>query len=154
MTPEDRLAAAGFVLPPPLPAVGGYVPVRIDDGVAYVSGHAALDGGKAVLPGRLGEDLTVEDGHRSAALAMVSALSTLAAEIGGLGHVQGILKLLVFVKATTDFAEHHLVANGASEVLTTAFGDAAAHARSAVGMSSLPFGISTEVEAVVALQNG
>jgi enamine deaminase RidA (YjgF/YER057c/UK114 family) len=150
-TPEARLERAGFVLPPLLPAVGGYTPVRLLGSLAFVSGHGAVEDGRAVLGGRVGDDVTIEDGRRSAALATLSALASLRHAVGSLARVAGAVRLLVFVNATPSFDRHPLVADGASEVLNVAFGESPGHARAAIGVASLPFGISTEIEAVFEL---
>jgi enamine deaminase RidA (YjgF/YER057c/UK114 family) len=117
----------------------------------FVSGHGAFVDGQPAHIGRLGADLDVDAGRRAAAAVTLNLLATLKAELGELSEISRFVKLLVFVNATPEFAEHHLVANGATDILVTAFGDRGRPARSAIGVSSLPFGFAVEIEAVVAL---
>lgn len=146
--PEDILKALGRELPAaPVPAAA-YVAVRIVDDMAYVSGHGPLRDGKPVFVGKVGRDYSVAEAKESAALTMLSSLSSLKVAIGELSLVTDVVKLLVLVNSTEDFREHHLVADGASEILTQLFGEPGAHARSAIGVASLPFGITTEIEAI------
>lgn len=151
MTPEQRLTELGLSLPAPFPPAAAYVPARREGDLMFVSGHGPMRDGKVVYPGKLGRDLDVATGQRSAELTMLNILASLKAELGSLDRIRGFLKLLVFVHCVETFAEHHLVADGASQLVAALFPDQAPHARSAVGMMSLPFGISTEIEAIVAV---
>ncbi|MCS5717764.1 RidA family protein [Herbiconiux sp. CPCC 205763] len=146
--PEDILSKAGKALPAISAPAATYVAVKVAGDMAYVSGHGPLRDGSAVFTGKLGRDYSVEQGKAAAALTMLSLLASVKAEIGELDRVIEVVKLLVLVNATDDFSEHHLVADGASELLIQLFGDAGLHARSAIGVSSLPFGIATEIEAI------
>jgi len=149
MTPEEKLVELGLELPAPFPPAAAYVSVRVDGNIAYVAGHGPMRDGKVEYPGRIGADLSVEEGAKAAELTMLNVLASLKAELGELSRVTGFLKLLVLVKATEDFQVHHLVANGASELVLKLYGPDSVHARSAIGVYSLPFGIPTEIEAVV-----
>ncbi|MFC4945182.1 RidA family protein [Pseudonocardia sp. GCM10023141] len=148
-TPEQALEALGLVLPEPFPPAASYVAVRVDGSVAHVSGHGPMRDGQAVFTGRLGAGLDVATGQQAAELTMLNVLASLKAELGELSRVTGFLKLLVLVNAAPEFQLHHLVANGASDLVLRLYGPAAVHARSAIGVASLPMGIATEIEAVV-----
>jgi enamine deaminase RidA (YjgF/YER057c/UK114 family) len=148
-TPEARLEALGISLPPAPEAVANYVGlVRVGE-LAFVSGHGPVENGELVYRGKLGRDLDTETGQKAARLVMLNLLATLKAELGDLDRVERVVKLLVMVNSTPDFAEQPLVANGASDLLVEIFGqERGVHARSAVGMGALPFGISVEIEGI------
>lgn len=149
MTPEQKLAGAGLMLPPPHPLVGTFALVARHGDVLHVSGHGAFADGAPIHRGKLGADLTTAEGKEAAGAVMLSLLSTVSAHVGGLDRVARFLKAVIFVNSTPDFTEHHLVANGATDVLAMAFGKDQLPARSAVGVSSLPLGFAVEVEAIV-----
>lgn len=147
--PEDVLARLGIGLPAPFPPAAAYTAVRVAGGVAYVSGHGPMREGKVAFPGKLGRDLDADEGYQSARLTCLNLLASLKAELGELSRITGFLKLLVLVNATEDFEHQPMVADGASDLILELFGSEALHARSAIGVASLPFRISTEIEAVV-----
>lgn len=149
MTPEQKLAAAGLTLPPPHPLVGTFALVAQHGEILHVSGHGAFADGAPIHCGKLGADLTTAEGKEAAQAVMLSLLSTVRGHLGGLDRVARVLKALIFVNSTPEFTEHHLVANGATEVLAIAFGAEQLPARSAIGVSSLPLGFAVEVEAIV-----
>jgi enamine deaminase RidA (YjgF/YER057c/UK114 family) len=150
--PEDRLADLGLELPQPPAAVANFVGAVRTGGLVFVSGQGPVENGEFRFLGKLGLDLEVDDGQRSAQLAALNALATLRKEIGSLDRVARIVKLLVFVNSAPNFMEQHRVANGASDLIVALFGtERGAHARSAIGVPSLPFGISVEIEMVVEL---
>jgi enamine deaminase RidA (YjgF/YER057c/UK114 family) len=148
-TPEEILAEEGLLLPDPFPPAASYVAVRVDGSTAYVSGHGPMRDGRPVFTGKVGAELDVDDGRNAAELTMLNVLASLKAELGALDVVIGFDKLLVLVNATTDFAMHHVVADGASDLVHRLYGPVSVHARSAIGVASLPFGIAVEIEAVV-----
>jgi enamine deaminase RidA (YjgF/YER057c/UK114 family) len=150
-TPEQVLESLGLPLPAPSPPAASYVAVRVEGSLAYVSGQGPMRDGKAQYTGRLGDDFGVDEGKKSAELTMLNVLAALKAELGDLSRVRGFVKLLVLVKATPEFTEHYLVANGASDLILKVFGPTSVHARSAIGVVSLPFAISTEIEAIVTI---
>lgn len=149
VTPEDALAAHGHVLPLPNAAVANYVMAVRTGALLFVSGHGSFADGVPQHLGKLGDTMTVADGRQAAESVMLSLLSTVKNEVGELSRVRRFVKLLVMVNATADFIEHHLVANGATDLLTEVFGQAGRTARSAVGVASLPLGFAVEIEAVV-----
>jgi enamine deaminase RidA (YjgF/YER057c/UK114 family) len=148
-TPEQRLAALGLELPAPFPPAASYRSVRVHGDIAYVSGHGPMLNGAAVYQGKLGADVDVETGKLSARLTALNILASVKEELGELSRVTGFLKLLVLVNATTDFEFPHRVADGASDLLFALYGPSSAHARSAIGVATLPMGIATEIEAIL-----
>ncbi|MDQ6747644.1 MAG: RidA family protein [Candidatus Dormibacteraeota bacterium] len=152
-SPEERLAELGVTLEMGHPVVANYAKAVRTGSLVFVSGHGPFVDGKAAFTGKLGEDVTVESGRQAARTVIVSLLGTLKAELGELSRISRWVKLLVLVNATPDFAEHHLVADGATDLLVEGFGEIGRPARSAIGMASLPFNFSVEVEAVVEIQD-
>ena len=149
MTPEERLAELGIEVPPVNPAVGSYVGAVTVGNIVFVSGHGPFEDGEFVYTGKLGRDCDVETGQKAAALTIVNLLASLKAEIGELDRVKRVVKLLVLVNSAPDFGEQPTVANGASDLLVDVFGpERGPHARSAIGMSALPFGIPVEIEGI------
>lgn len=151
MSIETRLAELGITLPEPAAPVAAYVPVVIAGGLAYVSGQVSMVDGQR-LKGRLGEDMTLEQGVDGARACGLMILAQLKAALGSLDRVEQIVKLGVFVNSHGDFTDQPKVANGASELMVEVFGDAGKHARSAVGVPSLPLGVAVEVDAIVAVR--
>jgi enamine deaminase RidA (YjgF/YER057c/UK114 family) len=155
MTPEAALSALGLELPEPPPAVGNYVgAVRVGN-ILFVSGHGPFKDGHPVFIGKLGRDLSVEEGQRAAQLVALNMLASIKAEIGQLDRVARVVKLLCFVNSDPEFGEQPAVANGASDLLVQIFGDERGkHARSAIGMGALPFQIAVEIEGIFELKYG
>ena len=152
MTASDRLGALGITLPAVTPPVAAFVPwVRAGD-LLFLSGHIARAGGE-VVAGRLGDTLTTAAGTAPARSVAIDLLGTLQAAAGGdLARVRRIVKLMVLVNSAPDFTEQHLVANGASELIESVFGDRGAHARSAFGVAQVPFGACVEIEMIAELE--
>jgi len=150
MSIEARLAELGITLPEPAAPVAAYVPVVIAGGLAHVSGQLPFIDGKLVT-GRLGEDVSLEDGTAAARACGLMILAQLKAALGSLDRVERVVKLGAFVNSTGDFTDQPKVANGASELMADVFGDAGRHARAAVGVPALPLGAAVEVDAVIAV---
>jgi enamine deaminase RidA (YjgF/YER057c/UK114 family) len=148
MTPEERLAELGHELPPPNPAVGSYVGAVSVGNIVFVSGHGPYREGEFVYKGKLGRDVDVPTGQAAAELTILNLLASLKEEIGELSRVKRVVKLLVLVNSDPEFAEQPAVANGASDLLVSVFGERGRHARSAIGMGALPFGIPVEIEGI------
>ncbi len=151
MTIAARLAELGITLPKPAAPVASYVPVVVHGGMAYVSGQIAFRDG-AVITGRLGSDVTLEDGIAAARACGLMILAQLDSA-GLLEQVDRVVKLGAFVNSTPEFNDHPKVANGASDLMEQVFGGAGQHARAAVGVAALPLGAAVEVDAIVALKN-
>lgn len=145
-TVDDRLAELGIELPDPPAPVASYIPVTVAGGLAFVAGQVALEGGKPMATGHLGEDVEIEEGARLARRCALQALAALRAELGSLDLVRRIAKVTVWVSSTDSFTDQSKVANGASDLLVEVFGEAGKHARAAVSVPSLPLGAPVEVE--------
>ena len=149
---EQRLAELGVTLPnAPAPAAN-YVPWMVLDGMVYVSGQVSMQDG-AFVTGKLGDDMSVEDGAAAARLCAISLLAQVKAAAGGdLDRLKRVVKLTGFVNSTPDFGEQPKVVNGASDFLVEALGEAGRHTRSAVSAASLPFGVAVEIEGIFQLR--
>jgi enamine deaminase RidA (YjgF/YER057c/UK114 family) len=150
MSIAARLAELGITLPKPAAPVASYVPVVVHGGMAYVSGQIAFRDG-AVIKGRLGDDVSLEDGQAAARACGLMILAQLDSA-GLLEQVARVVKLGAFVSSTPAFTDHPKVANGASDLMEQVFGGAGQHARAAVGVAALPLGAAVEVDAIVALK--
>jgi enamine deaminase RidA (YjgF/YER057c/UK114 family) len=150
-TPEARLEAAGYVLPAPPKPVATYVTSVRTGNLLFLSGHGEC--GEKYTRGKLGRDLTVEQGRQSAEKVGLCMLATIKAAVGELSKVKRFVRVLGMVNATEDFTEHPKVVNGFSDLMVVAFGDGGRGARSAVGMQSLPSDIAVEIEATVELSD-
>jgi enamine deaminase RidA (YjgF/YER057c/UK114 family) len=152
---EDRIAELGLELPALFAAPPGlqfkFDLVRVAGDVAYVSGHGPLDGSEVLIQGKVGGDLTVEQGYEAARLTGLSILASLKAELGELDRVSGWLKALGLVNCAPGFNAMPAVINGFSDLILELWGEAGRHARSAIGAAELPFDIPVEVEAVVSV---
>ena len=145
-----KLAELGLTLPEAAAPVAAYVPVVEAGGLLHLSGQLPFVDGKLVT-GRLGEDLTLEQGQEAARACGLMVVAQLKKHLGDLSRVGRVVKLGVFVNSAADFTDQPKVANGASELMAALFGDAGRHARSAVGVPVLPLGAAVEVDAIVAL---
>jgi len=149
MTPEERLRELGYSLPTPPPPIGTYVGGVRTGNLLFLSGKGPdLDGGRA-WRGKLGAQLTTEEGYQAARDTMLNLLAVLRAELGDLSRVRRIVKLLGMVNSTPEFADQPKVINGASDLLVDVFGEQGRHARSAVWMAALPNGVPVEFEMIV-----
>lgn len=150
MTPsiEARLAEAGITLPTAAAPAANYAPYALAGNLLYVSGQLPMDQGAIAVKGKLGEDLSVEDGQKAARLCAINILAQAMAALGDLERIAHCLRLNGFVNATEDFSDHPAVINGASDLIVAALGDKGKHSRIAVGCSGLPFGAAVEVDAV------
>ncbi|WP_394730517.1 RidA family protein [Altererythrobacter sp. GH1-8] len=150
MSIEARLQQLGIELPQAAAPVASYVPVVVHNGFAHVSGQLPFVAGELVT-GRLGENVSLDDGITAARACGLMILAQLKAALVPLDRVERIVKLGAFVNSTPDFTEQPKVANGASELMFDVFGEAGRHARAAVGVPSLPLGAAVEVDAIIAL---
>lgn len=148
MNAEENLNRLHIQLPPPPRPVANYVTsVRVGN-LLYVSGHGPAPAEGVKTTGKVGKDLTVEEGYRAARQTGLNVLATVRAALGSLDKVERVVKLLGMVNSTGEFTDHPKVVNGCSDLLVEVFGDNGRGARSAVGMGSLPGAIATEIEAI------
>ncbi len=144
---EQRLAERGIVLPPAMRAMANYVPFTVTGKHVWVAGQGPFLDGKLHYNGRLGENLTIDDGRACARIVGLNILAQVKAACGGdLDMVVRCVKLNGFVNSTPDFTQHPEVINGCSELMIEVFGDAGRHARVAVGAPILPMGTSVEID--------
>ena len=150
---EKRLTEIGVTLPPPGAPGGNYVPFVVVGELAFMAGQVAREAGMMKYTGKVGRDLSVEEGAAAARLCAVNLLAQLKAACGGdLDRVDRCVRLGGFVNSPPDFLEHPKVINGASDLMVEVFGDRGQHARTAVGVAALPMDSAVEVEAVFLLK--
>jgi enamine deaminase RidA (YjgF/YER057c/UK114 family) len=148
VTVEDRLRELGIELPPVASPVASYVPVVVAGGLAFVAGQVPLEDGQPMATGRLGDDLTTDEGAFWARRCALQILAALRAELGSLDPIRRIAKVTVWVASSDTFTEQPKVANGASDLLVEVFGDPGKHARAAVAAPVLPLNAPVEVELI------
>ena len=152
-TPEERLKEKGIILPAPGAPVANYVNVVRVGNLLYLAGKGPTKPDGTNITGKVGKDLTIEQGYDAAKLVAINHLAVLKAELGDLGKVKRIVKVLGMVNCTEDFKDQPKVINGYSDLMVAVFGDKGKHARSAVGMYALPMNIAVEVEVIVEVEN-
>ncbi|NVD28871.1 RidA family protein [Parasphingorhabdus flavimaris] len=148
---ESALTARGIELPTPAAPVASYVPAVEAGGLLYISGQVSMSDGK-LITGRLGDDMSLEEGQQAAKACALMIAAQIKKAAGSLDRVDRIVKLGVFVNSTAEYTDHPKVANGCSDMMAVIFGAGGQHARSAVGVSSLPLGVAVEVDAIIALK--
>lgn len=145
---EDRLKALGIALPRAPAPVASYVPFTRSGKQVFVSGQLPMLDGALKYAGKLGQDISLEQGQAAAQLCAINLIAQAKAACGDLDRIVAWQRLGVFVNATPDYTKHPEVANGASDLIAAVFADAGRHARAAVGVGSLPRGAAVEVEAM------
>lgn len=148
-TPEEKLKELGHTLPPVNAPVANYVPAVRTGNLVFLSGHIPRDAAGKVIAGKVGRDATDKQAADAARTTALALLATLKHHVGELGKVKRIVRVSGFVNATEDFKGHPQVINGCSDLLVAVFGDRGRHARSALGMGSLPLGAMVEIEMIV-----
>ncbi len=144
---EQTLASLGLTLPTPAAPLANYVPFVVAGSLVVVSGQGPVEDGRAAFTGKVGEALSVEQGRQAARLCFLNVLAQLRAACGGdLGRVRRVVRLGGFIAAPAAFTEHAQVMNGASDLAVAVFGEAGRHARTTVGVPSLPADFAVEVE--------
>ena len=143
----DKLKELGIDLPVAGAPAAAYVMSAQSGNTVYLSGHIAKKDGK-VHVGKLGDNITTEEGKAAARSVAIDLIATLHAHVGDLNKVKRIVKVMSLVNSTPDFTEHHLVTNGASELFGQVFGEKGAHARSAFGVAQIPTGSCVEIELI------
>ena len=152
MSAEARLKELGIVLPSLGTPVANYLPYRLAGNILYLAGQGPRDESGKQLTGKLGKDISVEEGYRRARLVGLGLLAAMRDALGSLDRVDYIVKLLGMVNAVPDFNDSPKVINGCSDLFVEVFGEAGRHARSAVGNVMLPNQISVEIEGIVAVR--
>ncbi|MEO8856129.1 MAG: RidA family protein [Burkholderiaceae bacterium] len=147
MNAHDKLAELGISLPSVSTPAGAYVPFVRTGNLVFLSGHLAKKDGKPWV-GQFGKDMTAEEGKAAARAVVIDLMGTLRAAIGDLNRVKRIVKVTSLVNSTGDFTDHHIVTNGASELLAEVFGSAGSHARAAFGVAQIPLGACVEIEMI------
>ncbi len=150
MTPEQKLEAMGLVLPAPPAPMGNYVPFRLDGKTLYLSGQGPRKSDGSMFTGKVGRDVTTEQAYEHAKLTGLWLLSVAKLAAGSLARIE-VLKVLGMVNAVPEFGDQPKIINGCSDLFVEVLGERGRHARSAVGMGSLPMGITVEIEAVMRL---
>lgn len=152
MSAEDRVKELDLDLSNPPKPVGNYVPAIRVGNIVYLSGHGPVRPDGTSVTGKVGAELSVEEGYDAARLVGIGLLSSLKAQLGSLDRVRRVVKTLGMVNAAPDFTDHIQVINGASDIFREVFGENGIGARSAVGMGSLPFQIPVEVEMIIEVE--
>lgn len=147
-TINSRLEKLGIVLPQAAAPAANYLPYMISSDLVFTAGQLPLKDGKLMAEGRVGRDLDVAAAQEAARLCAINVLAQAKAALGDLERIARLVKITVFVASEADFTEQHLVANGASNLMVDVLGEAGKHARSAVGVASLPLNAAVEVEAI------
>ncbi|RMH31487.1 MAG: RidA family protein [Nitrospirae bacterium] len=151
MSVEDRLGQLNIVLPAPPRPVANYVPACQVGDLLFISGVLPFDNGQLRMKGKLGRELTIQEGYESARLALLNALAIVKQHTGALDRVKRIVRLTGYVASASDFVEQPAVVNGASDLLVELFGDSGRHARLALGAAELPMHAPVELELIVQL---
>lgn len=151
MTPEERMRQLDITLPPAPAPVGSYVPYVRAGQMVFTSGQLPTRDGKLVATGKIGSDLTIDQGAEAARVAALNALALIAQAAGSLPKVKQVVRLGVFVNSADGFTDQPKVANGASNLLVDIFGEAGKHARAAVGVNELPLNAPVELDLIVEL---
>jgi enamine deaminase RidA (YjgF/YER057c/UK114 family) len=152
MSAEARLKELGIVLPKVPAPVANYLPYRVAGNLLFLAGQGPRDENGNLLSGKLGADVSVEEGYKRARIIGLQLLSAARAALGSLDRVDTVVKMLCMVNAVPEFKEHPKVANGMSDLFVEVFGENGKHARSAVGMGSLPGQISVEIEGIFSIK--
>jgi enamine deaminase RidA (YjgF/YER057c/UK114 family) len=145
---EERLKGLGIELPPVPKPVANYVPSAMSGSLVFVSGQVPMTPDGLKFVGKVGREFSVEEGQQAARICAINILANLNGTLGGLDKVGRMIKLTGFVNAVPDFKEPQFVVNGASDLIVEVLGERGRHARSAVGVATLPNGVAVEVEAI------
>ncbi len=152
MNAERKLKEMGIVLPEIPKPVANYVRTVRTGNLLFVSGHGPYNDGKTLLAGKLGKEVTIEEGYKTARNVALNCLASIRGALGSLDKIRRVVKLLGMVNCAEDFKDQPLVINGASDLLVEIFGEDGRHARSAVGMQALPNQIPVEIEMILEVE--
>jgi enamine deaminase RidA (YjgF/YER057c/UK114 family) len=146
---DAQLAALGLVLPTPPKPVATYIPVVRTGDLLFLSGMIPLRDGTLAMAGKLGQDMSLEQGYEAAKLCVLNALAVVRQELGTLDRVKRVVRMVGYVASTGEFIQHPAVVNGASDLLVKIFGDVGRHARVAIGAPSLPLNAPVEIDLII-----
>jgi enamine deaminase RidA (YjgF/YER057c/UK114 family) len=152
MTPSAKLTELGMELPVVATPVGSYVPATVVGDKILTSGQIPMVAGKLLFTGKVGGSVTLEQAQQAAQACALNALAAAADAAGGIDNIERIVRLCVFVASTPDFTDQPKVANAASDLMASIFGQAGKHARSAVGVAALPLDVPVELELVATVK--
>jgi len=150
--PELKLEELGITLSTPSSPVANYVNTVLTGNLLYISGKGPLQDNGEYIKGKVGENLTIEEGYYAARVTAINLISTLKASLGDLSKVKRIIRVTGMVNSSSDFTEHPSVVNGCSDLLVEVFGERGKHTRAAVGMNSLPSNIAVEIDMIVEVE--
>lgn len=150
---EDKIKELGYDLPETPKPLAAYIPALKTGDYVYTSGQVPIVKGVLKFSGKIGSDLSIDDGHKAAIICVLNALSAVKGVTGDLEKIERIVKLTVFVNSSDGFTDQPKVANGASEFLGQIFGEKGKHTRSAVGVSELPVNSAVEIEMIVKVKD-
>ena len=153
MTVEEKLQSMGITIPETPKPVAAYVPARRVNNLVFSSGQIPVVKGELKFKGKLGAEISKEQGYEAAKICALNGLSSIKSLIGNLDLIEQVVKVVGFVASANGFTEQPAVINGASEFLLAVFGERGKHARSAVGVAELPLGVPVEVEMVVQIKS-
>ena len=149
---EEKIKALGFEVPEVAKPLAAYIPAKLVGNLVMTSGQVPLVKGEIKYKGKIGEDLTEDEGQLAAQVCALNCLAAIKNVIGNLDKIVEVVKLTVFVASAEDFTAQPKVANGASELIGKIFGDAGKHVRSAVGVTALPLNAAVEIEMIVRVE--
>jgi enamine deaminase RidA (YjgF/YER057c/UK114 family) len=151
-TPEEKIKTAGYQLPAVTKPIANYVKYVRTGNLIFLAGHGPTKADGTNITGKVGKDLSVEQGYEAAKITGLNLVATLKDALGELGKIKRIVKVNGYVNCLPDFTDHPKVINGCSDLLVLVFGDAGKHARAAMGMVALPSNIAVEIEMVVEVE--
>ncbi len=146
---EEKLKGLGFTLPEAPTPLAAYVPALVSGNLVFTAGQIPMHEGKLLYSGKVGKDISSEEGIKAAEICALNCLSVIKKEIGELEKIKRVVKVTVFVNSSEGFTDQPKVANGASELLVKIFEEKGKHVRSAVGVNELPINASVEIEMIV-----
>lgn len=149
---EEKIKQLGFELPEVAKPLAAYIPAKKIGNLVMTSGQVPIVKGEMKYSGKVGSDLSEEDGQKATEICALNCLAAIKSVIGSLDHIEEVVKLTVFVNSANDFTAQPKVANGASELIGKIFGDKGLHVRSAVGVNQLPLNAAVEIEMIVRVQ--
>lgn len=149
---ENKLNEMGIVIPEAPKPLAAYIPALVEGNLVFTAGQLPMSSGNLVYKGKIGAEISEEDGRKAAKLCVINCLSVVKSVIGSLDKIERIVKLTVFINSANGFTAQPSIANGASEFLVDVFGENGKHVRSAVGVYELPLNSAVEVEMIVRIK--